>query len=414
MWVCSNCKNENSDKKTICVSCGSSREEQMQPDMLLEGVGHRNRGERSIDLADMDLEPTPFSEKKRKDRPERTISETEVLTSERTGYYQEEDDSWEATVVLKQPGEEGYEEQEAAVARDEEKRRTERDLSSGGKPRRTPAPSPVPGAEAPKEEKPFVKPKAPEIPPDLSLEDLSEPKSRKGLIIGIASAIAVGVIIFLIAKGATGKDEGKKSAKDSATATTQTVTIAATTAAATTEATEAVTEPVTEAKKEGWVEEGGKTYFYYEDGTFARGWMESSGVWYYFMNDGSLRTGWFTLEKKRYHADDRGILTFGHAEIDGKWYYFNKRGQMETGWKTVDDKYAYFRLSNGTQVFGEWIEGYWLDKKTGLLTYEYKAEFKQDEKGTWFGDESGWYARNETLVIDGKSYTFDKKGYVVK
>ena len=61
----------------------------------------------------------------------------------------------------------------------------------------------------------------------------------------------------------------------------------------------------------------------------------------------------------------------------------------------------------------EWIEGKWLNKN-GTYTYPYLAEWKSDEKGKWYEDESGWFAHNTTQKIDGIEYTFDKKGYVVE
>jgi len=412
MWICSNCKNENSDRESVCLFCGSSRAEQMHPDEFLEGVGRRKRGEKSIDLMDITSEPAPFSEKKKNRKKQVTYTETEVLTAERA--VEETEDSWEATVVLKQPGEEGYEEQQAEIEKErlameeaqekKEGQSTDRKAETGTMtPERT-APAPEPKKD---EEAPFVRPVAPVIPPDLTLEDLKEPKSKKPVVIAIAALLVIGVVLFIVLRNSGDKEEGKKTASASTAATTQAATQAPT--EATTQ--EATTEVVTEAKKEGWVEAEGKTYFYKEDGTPMIGWMENSDVWYYFDTDGSLKTGWFTVEGSKYHSDERGILNTGLAEVDGKTYFFGENGAMKTGWKHVNDIYYYFR-ADGTMVTEEWVEGFWLDK-SGKQTYENKAEFKEDEKGKYFEDESGWFAHNTTLVIDGKKYTFDKKGYVV-
>ena len=59
----------------------------------------------------------------------------------------------------------------------------------------------------------------------------------------------------------------------------------------------------------------------------------------------------------------------------------------------------------------EWCNGWWLNAN-GSWTYPYKATWRKNAKGWWFGDESGWYAKNCTITIDSKSYTFDANGYM--
>ena len=129
------------------------------------------------------------------------------------------------------------------------------------------------------------------------------------------------------------------------------------------------------------------------------GWQKISAVhnewpdsdWYYFAPSGAMQTGW--------------------QKISDKWYYFNSSGVMQTGWQTINEKTYYFK-SSGAMAANEWCNGWWLNKD-GTWTYQYKATWRQNSKGWWFGDESGWYAKNTTITINDKQYTFDANGYMV-
>jgi glucan-binding YG repeat protein len=59
----------------------------------------------------------------------------------------------------------------------------------------------------------------------------------------------------------------------------------------------------------------------------------------------------------------------------------------------------------------EWVKGKWYDKK-GSQTYTGIGKWKKNSKGWWFGDNLGWYAKNQWQKIDGKWYFFDKEGYM--
>lgn len=134
---------------------------------------------------------------------------------------------------------------------------------------------------------------------------------------------------------------------------------------------------------------GNRWYYFDQNGYMVTGWRSVSGVWYYFNSDGSMHTGW--------------QLDAGH------WYYFNKDGAMLTGWQYIGGKYYYLK-SNGTMASKEYCGGYWLNAD-GTWTYKYKASWKRNFTGWWYGDDSGWFAKNETIKIDGKNYNFNASGY---
>ena len=158
------------------------------------------------------------------------------------------------------------------------------------------------------------------------------------------------------------------------------------------------------------------------------GWGEGcftqlNGNFYIFDKDGVMRTGWYTYKDTassdpeevliyRYYMDPDGtVVEKGWRQVDGKWYYLQGY-ECCKGWKAIGDKTYYFK-ENGEMAANEYCNGYWLNPN-GTFTYYPVASWHHNSNGDWYGDPTGWYARNVTLKIDGKYYTFDSRGYVVK
>lgn len=139
----------------------------------------------------------------------------------------------------------------------------------------------------------------------------------------------------------------------------------------------------------GWTKNG-KSWYYYIDGKVQTGWQKINGVWYYFNTSGAMQTGW--------------------KKISGKWYYFKASGAMQTGWKKIGGKWYFFK-TDGSMAANEFCGGYWLNED-GTWTYKPKATWKKDNIGWYYIDTSGLYAKNQTLIIDGKKYYFNAKGYL--
>lgn len=89
------------------------------------------------------------------------------------------------------------------------------------------------------------------------------------------------------------------------------------------------------------------------DGKVIKGWYKDGDNWYYLNDEGIMQTGW--IEDK-----------------DGRWYYLDESGTMKTGWLKDKDKWYYLEPNS-----------------TGF-------------KGEMYG--------NCTVIIEGKSYTFDSTG----
>ncbi len=85
---------------------------------------------------------------------------------------------------------------------------------------------------------------------------------------------------------------------------------------------------------------------------------------------------------------------------------------MRSTWKKIDGVWYYFK-DNGYLARNEFVNGWWLGKNY-VWSYPYRAKWHRNSRGWWYGDESDWYAKNASYVIDGVKYTFDAKGYLVE
>ena len=142
--------------------------------------------------------------------------------------------------------------------------------------------------------------------------------------------------------------------------------------------------------KTGWscAHQGSKRYI---DKVTKTGWVKENGKWYYYDQNGYLvKEDW--------------------VKYKGEWYYMGADGVMVTGWKTISEKRYYFH-DDGSMAQDEWVDGQFISMN-GTCSYKYGGEWKSDNRGKWFEDASGWYPRGRSVMIDGKTYSFDDKGYV--
>ena len=132
--------------------------------------------------------------------------------------------------------------------------------------------------------------------------------------------------------------------------------------------------------------------------------------WYYYANDGTMYAGrWLSYGRIWYYFAADGKMVANDFVASGKWYYFNASGAMQMGWRTLDGK-TYFFKGNGAMASREWCQGYYLNAN-GTWTYKPKASWVKEDGGWKYQDTSGWFAKNETVTIDGKQYTFDADGH---
>lgn len=137
----------------------------------------------------------------------------------------------------------------------------------------------------------------------------------------------------------------------------------------------------------GWVNQGGK-WFYYDPVSFVvkKGWYKVGGTWYYSNADGVMQTGWIKVGAAWYYLYSSGAMATGWVKDKGAWYYLNSSGAMATGW-VKSGKYWYYLNSSGAMATG------WL--KTG---------------GAWYYLNSSGVMVTGKVKISGKWYFFNSNG----
>ena len=167
----------------------------------------------------------------------------------------------------------------------------------------------------------------------------------------------------------------------------------------------------------GWQEVQGKTYYFREDGSAVQGWMETNGDWYYFNSkyaylyknvklvsgsgnvylfgkDGKRLKGWTTFEKKKYYVGSKGYALRGFQKISSKYYYF-------------DAKDAYLVRDKIIKISSSAI--YYIDAN-GI---RFDKVFKTVKNNRYYFNSNG-KARIGWLKSGGKYYYFNKNGIMLK
>ena len=159
--------------------------------------------------------------------------------------------------------------------------------------------------------------------------------------------------------------------------------------------------------REAWKAEDGRIR-YYRNGKYLTGWQEIDGRTYYFLEDGERAIGFVKVGDKWYYMNTAGVLVTGWKEVDGKLYYMDENGVMATGKQEINGRTYYF-ASSGFLYKDGWWGGYQYDANANLVSNT-KATWHKAKMGWWYGNSS-WYAKDETLMIDGEKYSFDRSGY---
>ena len=165
---------------------------------------------------------------------------------------------------------------------------------------------------------------------------------------------------------------------------------------------------VLESGGTGWRTDGGRKFYYFEDGTPARGVTAIGGIKYLFDPvTGELMTGLVRIDGAVYYGDNNGKMRTGWCTVDGKSYYF------------TDDRYSEYKESDeGKRLSGfVYIGGdryYLMNKNMAGYT---EADFAAMAAGWQTIGGYVYYMDPKTGVIatgfreiDGKLYYFNKTG----
>ncbi len=93
----------------------------------------------------------------------------------------------------------------------------------------------------------------------------------------------------------------------------------------------------------GWLEENGKHYYQFPDGSRAVSWLDIGNDRYYFNADNTMHTGWLELDGNSYYLNDDGTMARGEISIDGVNYHFTSSGVrilVANPWNSIPEDYA--------------------------------------------------------------------------
>ena len=154
--------------------------------------------------------------------------------------------------------------------------------------------------------------------------------------------------------------------------------------------------------KDGWtVEEEG--FAYYVDGEKLTGINQIDGYYYDFGENGfnkaqTVYTGiFFDEEAGVYRYSELGLLYGGWKQIDGDWYFFNEETLAAQTEAYKFNSYVTYQFEEN----GKLVSGVWIKFTTGTRYYYGPSYYKG---GSW---GYAWY------TVDGDTYCFDKKGYII-
>ena len=154
------------------------------------------------------------------------------------------------------------------------------------------------------------------------------------------------------------------------------------------------------SKQTGWVEEGDRTYYYYEDGTAATGWVEIDGSQYYFGDGGLLKSGFRDIDGVVYYFTEDGAKVSGWVDVDGRLYYLRQGGSLVTGWLSLDGQRYYLTETGAATGIFQVKDSTYLFDSQGRLT----SGWVDLEAGRAYGDENGHPVTGWQLIGDQKFY----------
>ena len=176
-------------------------------------------------------------------------------------------------------------------------------------------------------------------------------------------------------------------------------------------------------KKTGWVswaQTDGTLWSYLEKGNSVKdAWRTINKKRYHFDEYGIMQTGWVTLDGTEYYLDPKSgaVLSGWRQKEDGSWYYLSSNaktfGRPVTGWQTISKKRYLFNES-GVMLSETWVDGYYLSKSGAMATGWLNTG--TEESPVWYylntNAKAKTYGRYVVgwQTIGGKKYYFEENG----
>ena len=176
-------------------------------------------------------------------------------------------------------------------------------------------------------------------------------------------------------------------------------------------------------KKAAWQKWGNEKYWLMPDGLMARNTLAtatygSGSRIFSFSDSGKVEKGWISIGNGDFRYGDPnagGALARNQwVKWGGKWYWLKDNCMMARNEKLLISGSYYYFYDNGIMGTG-WIHigngDYYYASSSGNLRSNYLFTYSGKQ---CYIKSNYLMARNETLTINGVSYTFDNSGYAVK
>lgn len=128
-------------------------------------------------------------------------------------------------------------------------------------------------------------------------------------------------------------------------------------------------------------------------------WIKDSVGWWWKNPDGSYpKSCWKLINGDYYYFNNKGYAACNQwLDYNGNWYYLKSDCRMAKGWQKLGGIYYYFNENLNAFPIGAMVYNL-------LITWEGKRYYLKD---------NGYMAKNETLKICNREYTFNSSGEVV-
>lgn len=164
---------------------------------------------------------------------------------------------------------------------------------------------------------------------------------------------------------------------------------------------------------------GENNYIFDRNARIVYGWYQLGNDWYYLsIFNGTMLHGWVVDQtgQSAFLDPKTGKMVKGWVSDNGNWYYLNEHGYMiVSDWKYIIDRWYYFDEDGVMQV--GWLQlgndWYYLNPKSDGYMGAMVTGWLKD-KGYWYYLQSnGKMVSNCAMIIDGKTYKFNKDGQMI-
>lgn len=146
-----------------------------------------------------------------------------------------------------------------------------------------------------------------------------------------------------------------------------------------------------------WQQQGGRWSYIQENGVpAAEGWLADGGRTYYIDGDGYMATGWRRIDGSAYYFHEDGGMNLGDLVMDGAEYHFDESGALLSSSRVKNTGGGSFTAGFYDEFLQELFDDISEEKRE-----EYFDEY-QEREDEYDGDENRAYDRNASFTVTGE------------